>query len=144
MRCCLSNPLLVTVLVLSSILASAEATRPFPASNNPISHKALNVRGGWTPLDGIDVAKALPKIGLGMGTATALSTKTVLDKIGVEEVDPMSLLVARRIGAVLLNYSIIAYYLQCQDASVPTAVGLGVLPVIVELTKGLFDGIHKE
>uniref|UniRef100_A0A6S8ZHK7 Uncharacterized protein n=1 Tax=Chaetoceros debilis TaxID=122233 RepID=A0A6S8ZHK7_9STRA len=170
MRCYLSNPPLVVKasLILSSILvSSAEAaiTRPFPnvtpSNRNPIRQKALNVRGGggWNnPLDhGVDfnaaIAKALPKLGLGLGTATALSTTTVLDKyigIDLETVDPMSLLVARRIGASLLHYSIIAYFLQCHDdatwcsVSVPTAVGLGALPIIVELAKGLFDGIHKE
>uniref|UniRef100_A0A7S3VEX2 Uncharacterized protein n=1 Tax=Chaetoceros debilis TaxID=122233 RepID=A0A7S3VEX2_9STRA len=171
MRCYLSNPPLVVKasLILSSILvSSAEAaiTRPFPnvtpSNRNPIRQKALNVRGGggWNnPLDhGVDfnaaIAKALPKLGLGLGTATALSTTTVLDKyigIDLETVDPMSLLVARRIGASLLHYSIIAYFLQCHDdatwcsVSVPTAVGLGALPIIVELAKGLFDGtIRKE
>ena len=166
MRCYRSNLLLAKAfLVLSSILAaSAEAARPFPTPSNPIGgrrrHKAstaaasvaLGVRGGWNPLEGVDAAKVLPKLGLGIGTATSLSTKTVLDKLllfAKEEettaaVDPMSLLVARRIGAFLLNYSVVAYFLQCRDASVPTAVGLGTLPIVVELAKGLFDGVHEE
>uniref|UniRef100_A0A6S8YPC1 Uncharacterized protein n=1 Tax=Chaetoceros debilis TaxID=122233 RepID=A0A6S8YPC1_9STRA len=146
---------------------------PMSSNPNPIrqNSKALNVRGGggWNmnPLDGVGVnfnaaitkalPKLLPKLGLAASTAMALSTNTVLDKYipgididYIETVDPMSLLVARRIGASLMHYSIIAYLLQCHDdatwcsVSVPTAVGLGALPIIVELAKGLFDGIHKE
>uniref|UniRef100_A0A7S3QFX6 Uncharacterized protein n=1 Tax=Chaetoceros debilis TaxID=122233 RepID=A0A7S3QFX6_9STRA len=170
---------LALILSSMSILASsAEAAiaRPFPTSTNtPMSSnrnpirqnsKALNVRGGggWNmnPLDGVGVnfnaakgalPKLLPKLGLVASSAMALSTSTVLDKyipgIDLETVDPMSLLVARRIGVTLLHYSIIAYFLQCHDdatwCSVPKAVGLGALPIIVELAKGLFDGtIRKE
>uniref|UniRef100_A0A7S3QG43 Uncharacterized protein n=1 Tax=Chaetoceros debilis TaxID=122233 RepID=A0A7S3QG43_9STRA len=169
----LTLALILSSMSMAILASSAEAAiaRPFPlptststpmSSNpNPIrqNSKALNVRGGggWNmnPLDGVNfnaVAKgALPKLGLVASTAMALSTSTVLDKYipgidNIEKIDPKSLLVARRIGVTLLHYSIIAYFLQCHDSvSVPKAVGLGALPIIVELAKGLFDGtIRKE
>lgn len=143
MRSFLSN-LLVKTLVLSSALASADAASPFPTASSPISHKALLVRGGFNPLDGVDTAKTLSKIGLGAGTATALSTKTVLDKLGIGNVDPVSLLVGRRIGGAILQFAIAAYFLECQGSSASTACALAFLPSMVELSKTLFDGTPKE
>lgn len=139
MRSYLTNPL-VKILALSSVLASAEAARPFPTASNPISKQALKVRGGWSPLEGVDSVAAITKLGLGAGTVTTISPSTVLDKIGIENVDPICLLLARRTGNIILTYFIVAYCLLCQDMSVSTAVGIGVLPTIVDLLKTLFDG----
>ena len=143
MRCNLSN-LLARTLVLSSAISFAKAASPFPTPSNPLSHQALEVRGGWTHLDGMDTTKAIAKLGLAVGTATSLSTKTVLDKSGIEKVDPISLLIARRIGVIILSYSIVAYFLLSQNTSPSTAVGIACLPTIVELSKTLFDGTHKD
>lgn len=143
MRYYLSN-LLVQTLILSSAISFAAAARPFPTPSNLLSQKALEVRGGWTPLDGVDTTKVITKLGLAVGTATALSSKTVLDKSGIENVDPISLLVTRRIGGIILSFSIASYFLLFHDASASTAVGIACLPTIIELSKTLFDGTHKD
>jgi len=138
MRCYLSN-LLVQTAVLSLAVASAMAASPFPTGSNPLTRQALELRGGWTP-DAKDVAK----LGLAVGTATTLSTKTVLEKTGNGNLDPMSVLVARRIGGSILNYSVVAYLMLSQNASASTAAGVGCIILVVDLAKTLFDGTHKE
>jgi len=143
MRSYLTNPL-VKILALASVLASAESARPFPTPSNPISEQALKTRGGWNPLDDLATTNAISKLGLGVGIATTLSSSSVLDKIGIENVDPICRLVARRIGGSILAFSIIAYCLHCHDISPSTAVGIACLPTIVELLKTLFDGTHKD
>lgn len=143
MRSYLSK-LLVQAMFLSLAITSTKAASPFPSSSNPLTRQALEFRGGWAPLDGATTAKAVTKLGLLVGTTTSLSAKTVLDKSGIENIDPMSVLTVRRTGGVILSFSIVAYFLLFQDASVPTAVGISTLPVIVDLYKTLFDGTHKE
>jgi len=134
---------LAHALVLSAF-SSANAARPFPTPSNPLSQQALDLRGGGNPFDVIDTTKTITNLGLTIGTATTLSTKTVLDKIGVENIDPKSLLVARRIGVVILSFSLAAYSLVVQDASGSTAMGIACIPTAVELAKTLFDGTHKD
>jgi len=131
--------LLVQTAVFSSVVASAMAANPFPTQSNPLTRQALELRGGWTP-DAKDVAK----LGLTVGAATALSTKTVLEKTGNGNLDPMSVLTVRRIGGSILNYSVAAYLMLSQNTSASTAVGVGSIITIIELAKTLFDGTHKE
>jgi len=97
------------------------------------------LRGGG----GLDTTKVITKLGLAVGTTTALSAKTVLDKSGIENVDPLNLLTTRRIGESILQFSSVAYFLLFQDTSVYTAVGISCILVVVELYKTLFDGTHK-
>ena len=115
------------------------AANPFPTQSNPLTRQALELRGGWTP-DAKDVAK----LGLAVGATTALSTKTVLEKIGKGNLDSMSVLTVRRIGGSILNYSVAAYLMLSQNASATTAIGVGATILIIELAKTLFDGTHKE
>lgn len=131
-------------LFLSSAVCFSEAARPFPSSINPITRQALELRGGWTPLEGVTTAKTVTTLGLAFGTTTVLSTKSVLDKSGIEDMDPMGVLVTRRIGVSILSFSIAAYCLVFQDASASTAVGVSCIPIVVEIFKALFDGVHKE
>jgi len=133
------------LLFLSSAMYyfSYAAAIPFPSSSNPIIARqaALELRGGgWTNT----AAKAATAFGLAVGTTTAVSTNTVLDKSGIEHMDPMGVLVTRRIGGSILSFSIAAYCLLFQNASASTAVGVSCVPCIVEIFKALFDGTHKE
>lgn len=133
------------LFLLSSAMCFSEAVRPFPSSSiPPFTRKTLELRGGWTPLDGATIAKAVTTLGLTVGMTTAVSTKTVLDKSGIENIDPMGVLTARRIGVSILSFSIVAYFLIFQDASASTAVGISCIPMIVDISKTLFDGTHKE
>mmetsp|Transcript_18622 Transcript_18622/g.20747 ORF Transcript_18622/g.20747 Transcript_18622/m.20747 type:complete len:260 (-) Transcript_18622:29-808(-) len=141
MRSYLSR-LQVKALFLSSAVCFSEAVRPFPSSSNPMTRQALELRGGSTPMKG--AAKAVTTLGLAVGTTTALSTKTVLDKIGIENMDPMGVLTTRRIGVSILCFSLVAYCLVFQNTSVSTAVGVSCIPTVVEIFKALFDGAHKE
>jgi len=109
-----------------------------------ITRQALDIRGGWTPLDGPTTAKAITGLGLAVGTTTSFSAETVLDKCGLGDIGPCSVLVARRTAESVLCFSIIAYFLIFQGASAPTAVGISCLPLIVEGSKTVFDGTHKE
>jgi len=95
-------------------------------------------------IDETITAKAFTALGLAVGTTIALSTKTVLDKSGFKDIDPMSTLTTRRIGVSILNFSLAAYFLVFQDSSASTAMGISCIPLIVELSKTLFDGTHKE
>mmetsp|Transcript_13310 Transcript_13310/g.33493 ORF Transcript_13310/g.33493 Transcript_13310/m.33493 type:complete len:263 (-) Transcript_13310:100-888(-) len=131
------------VLALSSVFTLAEAAAHFLIPSNPIGQKALELRGGWNPLDSVDTTNAITRLGLGLGAATTISTRTVLDELDIENVDPISLLVARRIGGSILNFFIIAYCVLCQGTSVATAVAMGSLVIVVELSKTLFDGTPK-
>ncbi|KAL7544289.1 hypothetical protein ACHAWF_007680 [Thalassiosira exigua] len=146
----LSNLLVHALVLLSGIVASTKASPFVPRStpSNPLSpqtQQALGkLRGGGLELCAVDSAKAITKLGLVVGTATTLSTKTVLDKSGIDDVDPIGLLVARRTGLFILSYSIAAYFLLVQDASAPTAVGIGSILNSIELSRTLFDGEHKE
>ena len=140
MRCYLSN-LLVPTIVLSLAVASAMDANTFPSQSNPLTRQALELRGGWMTPDAKDVAK----LGLAVGTATTLSTKSVLEVTGNGNLDPMSVLTVRRIGGLILNYSVAAYLMLSQiNASASTAVGVGSIVTVVELAKTLFDGTHKE
>mmetsp|Transcript_65611 Transcript_65611/g.77120 ORF Transcript_65611/g.77120 Transcript_65611/m.77120 type:complete len:260 (+) Transcript_65611:68-847(+) len=139
MRCSLSN-LLVQTIFISSVIASTHAARPFPTTRNPLTQQAIiDLRGGG----GLATTKVITKLGLAVGTTTALSAKTVLEKSGIENADPMNLLLTRRIGESILQFSIVAYFLLFQDASVYTALGIACIPVVVEMCKTLFDGTHK-
>jgi len=151
MRCCYLSSLQMKAMFLSSVaLSFSEAARPIPSSSNPIARgRALELRGGggWNPLvDGATTAiKSATALGLAVGTATALSTETVLDKCGVvENMDPMGVLTTRRIGGSILSFSIAAYLLAFRDATASTAVGVSIFPLILELSKALFDGTHRE
>merc|ERR1712165_626780 len=96
------------------------------------------------PVDTVAASKAFTKLGLAFGATAAFSSKKVAEKSGVKDIDPMSLLVVRRIGVAILSYSIAAYFLLFEDASAATAVGLSGIPPVIELYKTLFDGTHKE
>lgn len=135
-------------------MSSAKAvSRPFLSaqkSSDPLTTRqaALDLRGGggggcWiSALDGVGATKTITTgIGLAAGTATTISTRTVLKKFfGVENLDPISLLTARRIGVTILSFSIASYFLLIHNASPSTAVGIACLPTVVELSKTLFDG----
>jgi len=95
-------------------------------------------------IDETITAKAFTALGLAVGTTIALSTKTVLDKSGFKDIHPVSTLTTRRIGGSILSFSLAAYFLVFQDASASTAIGISCIPWIVELSKTLFDGTHKE
>jgi len=136
----LSKKVLVQgMLLLTLAITSTEAASPFPSSSNPVTRQALELRGGGTT-----TAKAITTLGLVVGTTTSLSAKTVLDKSGFENIDPLSILTTRRTGGAILSFSIVAYFLLFQKTSASTAVGISVLPTIIDLSKTLFDGTHKE
>jgi len=136
----LSKKVLVqAMLLLTLAIASTKAARPFPSSSNLVTRQALDLRGGGTT-----TAKAITTLGLVVGTTTSLSAKTVLDKSGFENIDPVSLLTTRRIGNDILSFSIVAYFLLFQKTSASTAVGISTLPTIIDLSKTLFDGTPKE
>jgi hypothetical protein len=134
----------VLAMLHSLDIAPTTAASPFPSSSNPLTRQTLEFRGGWAALDGATSAKAITKLGLAVGTTTSLSAKSVLDKSGIDNIDPVSVLTTRRTGGVILSFSIVAYFLLFQDASASTAVGISILPLIVDLYKTLFDGTHKE
>ena len=100
------------------------AAIPFTAPKTPLTLQALELRGGgWNPPDGIATAKAITNLGLVVGTATSLSAKAVLDKIGSENAaDPIVLQLTRRIGVSILGLSIALYCLLFQDASASTVL----------------------
>jgi len=140
----LSKKVLVqAMLLLTLVIASTKAASPFPSSSNPVTRQALELRGGGGG-GGTTTAKALTTLGLVVGTTTSLSAKTVLDKSGFNKIDPVSILTTRRIGGVILSFSLVAYLLLFQQTSASTAVGISVLPTIIDLSKTLFDGTHKE
>jgi len=138
----LSKKVLVqAMLLLTLAIASTKAASPFPSSSNPVTRQALELRGGG---GGTTTAKALTTLGLVVGTTTSLSAKTVLDKSGFNKIDPVSILTTRRTGGAILSFSLVAYFLLFQQTSASTAVGISVLPTIIDLSKTLFDGTHKE
>mmetsp|Transcript_11419 Transcript_11419/g.12943 ORF Transcript_11419/g.12943 Transcript_11419/m.12943 type:complete len:182 (-) Transcript_11419:411-956(-) len=130
------------MLLLTLAIASTKAVSPFPSSSNPVTRQALELRGGGG--GGTTTAKALTTLGLVVGTTTSLSAKTVLDKSGFNKIDPVSILTTRRIGGAILSFSLVAYLLLFQQTSASTAVGISVLPTIIDLSMTLFDGTHKE
>jgi len=137
----LSKKILVqAMLLLTLAIASTKAASPFPSSSNPVTRQALELRGGG----GTTTAKALTTLGLVVGTTTSLSAKTVLDKSGSNKIDGVSILTTRRTGGAILSFSLVAYFLLFQQTSASTAVGISVLPTIIDLSKTLFDGTHKE
>mmetsp|Transcript_61612 Transcript_61612/g.70817 ORF Transcript_61612/g.70817 Transcript_61612/m.70817 type:complete len:268 (-) Transcript_61612:160-963(-) len=129
------------MLLLTLVIASTKAASPFPSASNPVTRQALELRGGG---GGTTTAKALTTLGLVVGTTTSLSAKTVLDKSGFQKSYPVSILTTRRIGGAILSFSLVAYFLLFQQTSASTAVGISVLPTIIDLSKTLLDGTHKE
>lgn len=98
---------------------------PHAQSKKPTWNKGLSVRGGGTIIDKSTVAQVATGVSSVQGALTYLAPESTCEAYGIKSPSPLSKLIMRRIGVVLLGFGILGYAsFFNKNLSIDHAIGL--------------------